>query len=75
MNIELKCYATLAGHTPEDADGLACRAGETVSELLARLGIAPEEVKIIFINGVKAELDSALVEGDRVGLFPAVGGG
>jgi sulfur carrier protein ThiS len=75
MNIELKCYATLAGHAPEDAGALACREGETIAALLERIGIAPEEVKIIFVNGIKAELDRTLAEGDRVGLFPAVGGG
>lgn len=75
MNIELKCYANLAEHAPEDAGCLACRDGETVADLLKRIGLAPEDVKIIFVNGVKADLDRTLADGDRVGLFPAVGGG
>ena len=42
---------------------------------MARLGIPPEELKLVFLNGLHAGLDAALKDGDRVGLFPAVGGG
>jgi molybdopterin converting factor small subunit len=34
-----------------------------------------EKAKLIFINGVKAELTSTLEGGERVGIFPPVGGG
>jgi molybdopterin converting factor small subunit len=46
-----------------------------VADVLTALGIPEEEVKIIFINGVKKELHAPLADGDRLGLFPAVGGG
>jgi sulfur-carrier protein len=39
------------------------------------LGIPPGEVKLRFVNGKQAKDDQVLAEGDRVGLFPPVGGG
>lgn len=49
--------------------------GTTVSGVMQSLGIAPDDVKIIFINGIHATPETALKSGDRLGLFPAVGGG
>ena len=75
MSIELKCYATLAPLTPGNANALPIHAGETVLELLTRLSIPKDEIKIVFVNGVTVELDRPLADGDRVGVFPPVGGG
>ncbi len=47
----------------------------TALELINSLGIPPDEVKIIMLNGKAAAKDSFIQDGDRVGLFPAVGGG
>jgi sulfur-carrier protein len=46
-----------------------------VAALVSMLDIPPEEVKLIFVNGKRADTDQVLAEGDRVGLFPPVGGG
>ncbi len=51
------------------------RPGESAAELMARLGIPPDKVKVIMINGLAAGPDTILADGDRVGLFPPVGGG
>jgi molybdopterin converting factor small subunit len=75
MIIEIKCFATLARFAPEDAAAHPIREGETVAEVMARLGVDPADVKLIFINGIKVETDAVLTNGDRLGLFPAVGGG
>ena len=75
MNISLKCYATLAQLTPANAEDLPVAPGETVGDLLTRFGIPTDEVKLIFVNGVSAPLDRPLADGDRVGVFPPVGGG
>jgi len=50
-------------------------AGESVRDLLARLGIPPKEVKIVMLNGLAAPLDAPVKDGDRVAFFPPVGGG
>ncbi|WP_022660987.1 MoaD/ThiS family protein [Paucidesulfovibrio longus] len=75
MNIELKCFATLGVYLPENADAFPMPDGSTVADVMAALNMPAEEVRIIFVNGVKREPDSVLKNGDRVGLFPAVGGG
>lgn len=49
--------------------------GTTVFEVLHRLGIPPSEVKVIMVNGVHSPLDRSLKGHERIGLFPAVGGG
>ena len=75
MNITLLCYATFADKSPANSDNYPMNAGGTVGDVLAEVGIPQEEVKIIFVNGRSSEFDTVLVDGDRVGIFPAVGGG
>lgn len=75
MRISVKCFATLAKHTPPGADRFEIADGATVAGLVAALGIASSEVKIVFLDGVAAAPDAALRDGCRVGIFPAVGGG
>lgn len=75
MHIELRGFATLAVYVPRNAEDYALADGASVAGLISGLGIPPAEVKIIFVNGVRCEPDRVLLDGDRVGLFPAVGGG
>lgn len=75
MPIELKCYATLAPLSPSNADAFPIREGETVEDVMRRLSIPIDEIKIVFVNGINAPLDHPLADGDRVGVFPPVGGG
>ena len=49
--------------------------GTDVRDLLLRLAIPESEAKIIFVNGIGVEKDALLHDGDRVGIFPPVGGG
>lgn len=74
MQIEIKCFATLSGFTPE-GNMMTVEDGATIQQVIDALGITPEDVKIMFINGKHKSLSSVLNEGDRLGLFPAVGGG
>jgi sulfur carrier protein ThiS len=74
MEIEVQCFATLAGHTPPGRR-MELSAGVTLGELLPMLGLAEEDVKIVFVNGKHVALDAEVSAGDRVGIFPAVGGG
>lgn len=75
MRITVKCFATLNRFQPADADAHPLPDGATAAELIRRLGVPPEEVAILFVNGAHAEPERVLADGDRVGLFPAVGGG
>lgn len=75
MHVTIKCFATLSRFTPAGAEAFPVDPGETVAGLVARLGIPLDDLKLVFLNGEHVGLDAALKDGDRVGLFPAVGGG
>ena len=75
VTIDLRLFATLAAHMPPDASHFAIPAGTTVGQLIARMQIPRSEAKLIFVNGIRRELDTPLQGGERVGIFPPVGGG
>jgi len=49
--------------------------GGTVQDLIAELGLPPQEVRIVFVNGLIRDLSHPLQDGDEVSFFPSVGGG
>ncbi len=76
MGIEVKCFATLAKYQPADPQNYHfVNSPGAVADLLQELNIPAEEVKIIFVNSKSASLETSIKDGDRVGLFPPVGGG
>jgi len=75
MSIEIKCFATLAQFLPENSDNYPFSKGETIKSLIDTLGIPEKEVALMFINSCRAYIDSEIKDGDRVGIFPPVGGG
>jgi molybdopterin converting factor small subunit len=73
--ISIKLFATLQQFMPVSADNFTIESGTTIQRLLDQLDIPQEKAKLVFINGVKADLGTALNGGERVGIFPPVGGG
>jgi molybdopterin converting factor small subunit len=73
--VSLKLFATLKKHLPDSADRFPIPPGASVRDIVGLLGIPPEEVKLVFVDGQKQSLDTPLQGGERVGLFPPVGGG
>jgi molybdopterin converting factor small subunit len=73
--ITLKLFASLEKFTPDSADNYPVEPGTSVRKLIAGLKIPEEKAKLIFIDGVRDELDSILKGGERIGIFPPVGGG
>ncbi len=73
--ITIKLFATLKKYSPPDADKYPVTPGDTLRDLVELLGISGDEAKIIFIDGVKATLDSGLQGGETVSIFPPIGGG
>ncbi len=73
--IELKLYATLGKYAPPHADRHAITPGTTIGQLLRELEIPAASVKLVFVDGRRADLETPLQGGERVGLFPPVGGG
>jgi molybdopterin converting factor small subunit len=74
--VQVNLYATLRAHvggaSSVDAD---VRPGQTVEELLRSINVPPDQTRIIFVNNRAAELTHPLQGGERVGVFPAIGGG
>lgn len=79
MKVELRLYASLSRYLPERKEGNSCMMeidpGTTIQELMHKLQIPPEAPKVIFLNGIHAQGNEVLKEGDRVGAFPPVAGG
>jgi molybdopterin converting factor small subunit len=77
MDINLKCFATLAEADKCDYKNSTTKTlseGATVRKLLQQEGIPEKDVKLIFVNGKRTSLDTPLRNGDQVGLAPATGG-
>lgn len=79
MRIEVRLFASLSRFLPEKTGHNACvletEEGLTVRDLLERLKVPLDTVKIVFVNGVRTDQTAALEDGDRVGVFPPVAGG
>jgi molybdopterin synthase sulfur carrier subunit len=79
MKIELNLFASLARCKPEKNSGrswvVECEEGLTVAGLLREVAVPMGEVKLIFRNGVRCQPEDNLRDGDRIGVFPPVGGG
>ena len=75
IKIDLNLFVTLAKYHPTGGGMHEVPEGSCVEDLIRELTIPHETVKLIFINGKKAERDQVLKDGDRLGLFPPVGGG
>lgn len=73
--IDLRLFATLSKKSPESGNRYSIEPGMTVKTVLDQLGISPEEARLIFIDGVKKAAETRLYGGERVGVFPPVGGG
>ena len=73
--IQIKLFASLREFAPSSPDNYPIDQGLSINSLIEQLNIPPEKAKLIFVNGVKADLTSTLRGGERVGIFPPVGGG
>jgi len=74
-HIQLKLFATLREYEPPSSENYSIEQGISIHELLEQLELPPAKAKLIFINGIKADLAAILKGGERVGIFPPVGGG
>jgi molybdopterin converting factor small subunit len=74
-HIQIKLFASLQGFMPASAENYAIEAGTSIRNLLQQLDIPEDMAKLIFIDGLKAELTTILKGGERIGIFPPVGGG
>ena len=74
-HLQIKLFATLQKFMPASAENYAIETGTTIRTLLQQIDLPENKAKLIFIDGVKAELTTVLKGGERIGIFPPVGGG
>lgn len=72
--IEVRLFATLRDGRGK-ITALEPSAAATAGDILAALGISPEDVAILLINGFHSTPAAPVKDGDVVALFPPVGGG
>ena len=65
----------IQGYDPAVGAPVEVTPGTTVRELVESLGIPESDVKLVMVDGVSAGWDRRLSGGERVALFPPVGGG
>ncbi len=75
IKIELKFFATIARYLPKSSQAFSVEEGTTIKSLVSRLNIPESEVKLTFVNGKQRPLNHILQDGERLGIFPPVGGG
>ena len=79
MKVQVRLYAALVRLVPGATAGTPLEVdlpeGSTLAELVAAIHLPAPEVKVIFANGRAREMSYTLAPGDRVGIFPLVGGG
>ena len=73
--IRLELQATLKRFLPAAHEYYPIECGIRVRDLLEQLGIPAYEVNLVFINGLPANLVSTIEGGERVVLYPPLGGG
>jgi sulfur carrier protein ThiS len=72
--VEFALVGLLRDYGPAQAS-LAVEPGKTVLDLIRDLGLDPDLVAIVMVNGRQRFKDHCLQPGDRVKLLPMVGGG
>jgi len=74
IRVDIKLNASLRRYDKTNSDhGLVpveLDEGITIHEVLRKLGIPAEKVKMLLLNGKGATFDSILSNGDRIALFP-----
>ncbi|MFX4261090.1 MoaD/ThiS family protein [Pelotomaculum propionicicum] len=79
MQVEVRVFSGLEVFIPGTTFGQVITVGITEGftgrELLKKLNIPEEKVFTFLVNGVHKNFEVTLNDGDRVSLFPAVGGG
>jgi len=77
--VEVRLYANLRQYHPElgrdDVLEVSLDNHTKLGDLLAKLKVPRKEISIVMVNGKHERDDYLLKDGDRVGVFPLIGGG
>ncbi len=77
--VEVRFYASLRKYYPNKGSNEAISVeldGKTdLENLLVKFNIPKEEIAVLMVNGSRADKSYLPEDGDRIGLFPLIGGG
>ncbi|MCX7840493.1 MAG: MoaD/ThiS family protein [Anaerolineae bacterium] len=74
MAVQVELFGQLAAGAPRTRT-LVLDQPMTVQEIAQHLGLAPEQIGLIVINGVQCEMDEVVPADCRLCFFPPVSGG
>jgi sulfur carrier protein ThiS len=74
MSAQIKPLGTLKSYISGKTE-IVVTAGQTVREAMQTLGIPPEIVALVMVNGTQQSKDYRLQDGDVVELLAVIGGG
>jgi sulfur-carrier protein len=79
MNIEVRLFANFREFLPQGTSSFgvtkSVESPITIRELAQEMGLPANSPKIVIVNGLHADLDYLLQEGDVVSIFPPLAGG
>jgi molybdopterin converting factor small subunit len=79
MNIELKLFFDFKNYLPsgssKNTTTIDLESGTTVQKLIEILNLPPAIPKNIIVNGITADNERELQDGDSVAVFPPMAGG
>lgn len=74
MEVEVRLFASLReGRFKQQK--ISLDNGILMKNLLQQLGISPDEVSVLLVNGRDVSFDQKLKDGDVISIFPPIGGG
>ncbi|HYW80098.1 MAG TPA: MoaD/ThiS family protein [Thermoguttaceae bacterium] len=74
--IQVNLYAMLRKYSGgKPSVEVEIEPGQTVQQVLEKIGVPPDETRIIFINNRAAGLSTKLQGDEQIGIFSAIGGG
>jgi sulfur-carrier protein len=79
MPLHIRLFATLRGFIPDydPYQGLILEVspGTTPAQIMRQLGLPPEDVTLILVDGVQQQPEYQLQGNERLAFFPPIGGG
>jgi molybdopterin synthase sulfur carrier subunit len=79
ITVDVRLYGPLREGFPDaglgEHMGIELPDGATVGQLVEKLHLPADQVRVVFVNHAVRENDHKLENGDRVAVFPPVGGG
>jgi molybdopterin converting factor small subunit len=75
ITVDLHLFASLHRSPGGSHQILELRPRTSVRDVVERLALPEMEIHLVFVNGRVASLDQMLQDGDRLALFPPIGGG